>query len=252
MMKADYPAGAAVPGLKKLWRLAFGDSEETVDAFFATGYAPDRCRCMMDGETVAAALYWLDSSCEGEALAYIYAVATHPDYRGRGLCRRLMEDTHAVLKARGYAGAVLYPADGTLRQMYGKMGYRDFSGLEEFYRTPAGTCPVKKLDSVAYGAARRAYLPEGGILQEGESLAWLGSYARFYEGEGWLLAAVEEGEGLIGLEFLGDRAAVPGILGHLGKAWGRFRAPGTDTPFGMFLPLKKDVKIPSYLGHAFD
>ena len=96
MMKADYPAGAAVPGLKKLWRLAFGDSEETVDAFFATGYAPDRCRSMMDGETVAA-LYWLDCSCEGETLAYIYAVATHPDYRGRGLCRRLMEDTHGAM-----------------------------------------------------------------------------------------------------------------------------------------------------------
>lgn len=239
-------------GLKRLWKRVFGDSDSFIDTFFQVAYSPDRCRYREEKGEIVSALYWLDCRYEGGKLAYIYAVATHPDYRGRGLCRRLMEDTHAVLKARGYAGAVLYPADGTLRQMYGKMGYRDFGGLEEFYRTADGTCPVKKLDSVAYGAARRAYLPEGGILQEGESLAWLGSYAQFYEGEGWLLAAVEEGEGLIGLEFLGDRAAVPGILGHLGKAWGRFRAPGTDIPFGMFLPLKKDVKIPSYLGHAFD
>lgn len=251
-MKIDYPTPAMMPGLKKLWILAFGDSEETVDAFFATGYAPDRCRCMVDGDRVAVALYWLDCSYEDGKLAYIYAVATHPDHRGRGLCRRLMEDTHRVLVQRGYAGAVLRPADAGLRQMYGKLGYRDFGGLEEFYCTISGSCPVRKLDAAAYGAARRAFLPEGGILQEGENLAWLGTYASFYEGDDFLLAAIPEGEGLIGLELLGNREAAPKLLGALGRKWGRFRVPGTDTPFGMFLPLKKGVKIPAYLGHAFD
>ena len=251
-MKIEYPAPERIPGLKKLWHLAFGDEESTVDAFFATGYAPDRCRCIADGETIAAALYWLDGSWEGGKLAYIYAVATHPDHRGRGLCRRLMEDTHRVLARRGYAGAVLMPAGASLRQMYRKLGYRDFGGLEEFYCTISGSCPVRQLDAAAYGAARRAYLPEGGILQEGENLAWLGSYASFYEGEDFLLAAIPEGEGLIGLELLGNREAAPKLLGALGLKWGRFRVPGTDIPFGMFLPLKKDVKNPTYLGHAFD
>lgn len=251
-MNPEYPTPALIPGLKKLWSLAFGDEDTAIDAFFATGYGHDRCRCMVEGNTVAAALYWLDCSYEGGKLAYIYAVATHPDHRGRGLCRRLMEDTHALLKTRGYAGAVLMPAGDDLRQMYGKLGYRDFGGLEEFYCTTDGACPVRPLDAERYGTARREYLPEGGILQEGENLAWLGTYARFYEGDDFLLAALPEGEGLIGLEFLGSKAAAPRLLGQLGFRWGRFRIPGTDTPFGMFLPLKKDVKIPSYLGHAFD
>ena len=251
-MKADYPTPALVPELKNLWKLAFGDGEETIDAFFATGYAPERCRCMADGDTVAAALYWLDCSYEDGKLAYIYAVATHPDYRGKGLCRLLMEDTHKILASRGYAGAVLMPAGEGLRAMYAKMGYRDFGGLEEFYCTAGGTCPVEVLDGASYGDARRAFLPEGGIVQEGASLAWLGSYASFYKGDGFLLAAVEDCGGLIGLEFLGNKAAAPKLLGRLGYPWGRFRAPGTDIPFGMFLPLKENAKNPSYLGHAFD
>lgn len=252
MMKAEYPTPALAPELKKLWGLAFGDSRETVDAFFDTGYAPDRCRCISDGDTVAAALYWLDCSYEDGKVAYLYAVATHPDYRGRGLCRMLMEDTHRVLESRGYVGAVLHPADDSLRQMYGKLGYRDFGGLEEFYCTAGEPVPVRRLDGDAYGAARRALLPAGGIYQEGENLSWLASYASFYAGDGFLLAAAEEGEGLTGLELLGNRDAAAGILGSLGKKWGRFRTPGTDIPFGMFLPLKNNAKIPTYLGHAFD
>ena len=251
-MRSDHPTPAAVPELKTLWQLAFGDEKATIDTFFATGYAPDRCRCITDGAEIAAALYWLDCSYEAGPLAYIYAVATHPDHRGKGLCRQLMEDTHALLKDQGYAGAVLYPADAGLRKMYGKMGYRDFGGVKEVHGTAGAACPVKRLDAAAYGAARRKYLPAGGILQEGASLAWLGTYASFYAGDGFLLAAAPEGDGLMGLELLGNRDAAPGILAALGYGRGRFRVPGTDIPFGMFLPLKNNVKKPTYLGHAFD
>ena len=54
------------------------------------------------------------------------------------------------------------------------------------------------------------------------------------------------------MELLGNREAAPGILKTLGCIRGKFRTPGEEMPFAMFLPLKEDAPVPSYLGHAFD
>lgn len=115
--------------LSALWQTAFGDSPEFIRLFFSTAYAPERCQYLTVEGHLAAALYWLDAWCGGEKLAYIYAVATHPDFRGRGLCRRLMDRTHSLLASRGYAGALLCPAGEGLRRMYAAMGYRDCGGI---------------------------------------------------------------------------------------------------------------------------
>ena len=98
-MNTTAPADSLIPSLRDLWKAAFGDTDAFLDDFFSTAYAPHRCRCIvMDGQ-VAAALYWLDCACEGRKLAYIYAVATHPHHRGKGLCRTLMSETMEVLRA---------------------------------------------------------------------------------------------------------------------------------------------------------
>ena len=103
-----------------------------MDSFFRAAFSAERCRCVCANGTVAAALYWFDVRCGGEKLAYLYAVATHPRYRGRGLCRELMENTHALLKDRGYQGAILVPQEAGLYRMYGNMGYQICGGMEAF------------------------------------------------------------------------------------------------------------------------
>ena len=55
--------------LKALWKEAFGDPDSWIDSFFAAAFSPERCRCVVkDGQT-AAALYWLDCTCNGKKLA---------------------------------------------------------------------------------------------------------------------------------------------------------------------------------------
>ena len=88
-MEIDYPTGAQEPQLRTLWQLSFGDSEEFIAGFFASGYCPRRCRCAAENGNVAAALYWFDAEFRGQKFAYLYAVATHPDFRNRGLCHGL-------------------------------------------------------------------------------------------------------------------------------------------------------------------
>ena len=251
-MEIDYPTGAQEPQLRTLWRLAFGDSDEFITGFFASGYYPRRCRCAAENGDVAAALYWFDAEFRGQKFAYLYAVATHPDFRNRGLCRTLMADAAACLTGRGYDGALLMPHDSGLRKMYGRMGFRDCCTVSEFACDAGEAVALRPVSRGEFAALRREYLPPDGVIQEGANLSYLERYAAFYSGEDFLLAAAPNGDSLTGMELLGSADVAPGILGALGFSHGRFRTPGTALPGAMFRPLRADVDTPGYFGLVFD
>ena len=252
-MRIYNPTHVHIPSLRRLWKDAFGDGDAFLDLFFSRGFSPDRCRCIAPEGEVAAALYWFDVHCCGHKMAYLYAVATAPSHRGRGLCRRLMEDTHRHLSALGYSGAVLVPQSDALRAMYRKMGYRDCTRIREFSAAPAeGLSDLRQLSPREYAAARLEYLPENPVIQEGASLDFLSVLAEFYAGDGWLAAASREGDTLRCPEFLGDSRAASGLVSALGCTRGHFRTPGEDLPFAQYLPLAADCPAPNYLGFAFD
>ena len=239
-------------GLKDLWKLAFGDSDEVIEAFFRTAFAPERCRYLEIGGQTATALYWFDTQWTGQKFAYLYAVATHPDFRGQGLCRRLMEETHAILTEQGYDGALLMPAEAGLRQMYAKMGYRDCTAVSEITCKAGTPVSVRPVEIAEYAQLRRKYLPKGGVIQEGVNLDYLATFAKVYAGEDFVLAAVSDGRQLHGVELLGNRDAAPGILAALGYPEGTFRTPGEDIAFAMFRLLKTAAAAPGYFGLALD
>ena len=249
-MKIDYPTREQIPALRSLWKKAFGDTDEFLDLFFSTAYAPRRCRCITLQGQVVAALYWFLCHDAEESYAYIYAVATDPDFRGQGLCRQLMESTHELLKEQGYAGAVLVPGEPELFSMYEKMGYSLLSGADRFSVTAGDPIPVRQIPLEEYAAARRTLLPPGGLVQEEENLRFLSGYANLYEGDGFVLAGVAEGTHLYCTELLGDRTAAAGIVSGLGLKTGSFRVPGENN-FSMYRPFK-DSPAPGYFGLAFD
>lgn len=252
-MELRNPCDRDIPALRDLWKIAFGDTDDFLDCFFSTAYSPRRCRCIFEGKQPAAVLYWLDCALDGQTFAYIYAVATHPDFRGRGLCRKLMADTHALLANAGYGGAVLVPQKESLRNMYAGMGYRDFGGLEELTRE-AGDVPVplRAVGPGEFAALRQQLLPEKGITQEGENLRFLARQMQFYAAEDVLMAAWAEGGVLHAAEYLGSQEKLPAILKTLGFTRGIFRVPGNKIPFAMVHPLRTDAPEPGYFGFAFD
>ena len=80
-MSAPRPARSEdIPQLKALWKLVFGDADELIDAFFALLWPDCRTAVVEENGTVVAAAY----AVRLENIRYIYAVATHPEYRGRG------------------------------------------------------------------------------------------------------------------------------------------------------------------------
>lgn len=249
-MVIDYPE--RTEPLKELWKLAFGDSEAFVNRFFSDAYAPRRCRQASEDGRLAAALYWFDAEFAGQKFAYLYALATHPDFRHRGFCRTLMADTLDCLTARGYDGALLMPQGRALRDMYARMGFRDCCTVSEFTCAAGEAVPVRKITASEFARLRREYLPPDGVIQEGANLSYLEGYACFYAGDDFLLTAASEGNCLIGTELLGNTAAAPGIVRALGFPRGGFRTPGGDVPGAMFRPLKAGVKAPGYFGLVFD
>ena len=242
-----------MPQLRQLWKIAFGDDDAFLDMFYASAYAPHRCRCMLDGDRVAAVLYWFDCTCDGQKLAYVYAVATDPAYRNQGLCRRLMADTHTHLKEQGYAGAMLLPQDPGLRQMYGKMGYLPCTQIGEcIFQAAEEPAALTELTADEYACLRKTMLPPDSVIQEQENLSYLANLSRFYRVEDTIAALFLDGNRVICYELLGDITKAPKIIRTFGASDGLFRFPGTEKAFAMYLPFAKNCPNPRYFAFAFD
>lgn len=252
-MTIDRPLPRQIPGLRRLWQRVFGDTDSWLDAFFAIGFSPERCRCVTCGEEPVSVLYWFDALLDGRKLAYLYAIATAPEHRGRGLCRRLTEDTHRHLAALGYDGTILVPAEPSLFAFYGRMGYRTVSTLREFI-SQAGETPeaLEPLSPEVYARLRQQLAPEGTVLQEGAALAFFAAQGAFYRGDG-LLLAVQPGDGHAFIpEFLGDADKVPGVLKTLGAKTGTVRTPGREKPFAMGLSFTEEPLPNVHFAFALD
>ena len=233
--------------LRTLWIECFGNAEGWIDSFFGTAFDADHVCCLNRQGRLAAALCWMDVSCQGRKLAYLYAIATAPDFRRQGLCRELMGLTHEKLSEQGYAGTILVPADAGLRRMYGEMDYVNFGGIREITARAGKPCSLRQISPEEYAVARRTYLPPGGVVQEHGAVEYLAAVAKLYAGVDFLLAM----SGDFGVELLGNTDAAPGILGALGLEEATFRTPG-DRPFAMFRPLSEDGWMPGYFGLAFE
>lgn len=242
-----------IADLQALWQEAFGDSQETLDKFFATGFSPDRFRCICEDSRPVCALYWFDCEVNGKRFAYLYAMATLKSHRSKGLAQRLMGEVHEILKTQGYAAAILVPGEPSLFGFYEKLGYHTVATVTEFGCKAADMpIPLQQIGVTEYAHLRKAMLPPYGVVQEGATLDYLHTYAKFFAGEGFLLSATVEGDTLIAQELLGDIALAPRILSALGAQEGRFRAPGTGRHFAMYLPLSDDCPQPGYFGLALD
>ena len=133
------------------------------------------------------------------------------------------------------------------------MGYTDCTAVREFACEKADwAVQLHRIDRDTYAELRGKYLPRGGVVQAEENIAYLEMMAFFYRGDDFLMAAAIDGNTLWCPEILGDVSAAPGILNALNFETGRFRTPGDEIPFAMFLPLSKKAVTPEYFGLAFD
>ncbi|HIQ78562.1 MAG TPA: GNAT family N-acetyltransferase [Candidatus Scatomorpha intestinavium] len=116
--------------LTELWQAVFGDNAELISAFFSLLCRPEYCRIACAGGKIASMGFCLPGpEAMGLKCAYIYAMATAEDARGRGLAAAvgsaLIEDAFS----RGTDIVATLPAD---------------EGLCAWYETRFGMSPLFK------------------------------------------------------------------------------------------------------------
>ena len=252
-MTIDTPKTSHAPALRALFKEAFSENDAFLDDFFELGFSTDRALAVFEHGEPVSAIYWFDVEYSGGVAAYLYALGTKREARGRGLARTLMDKLHVILRERGYSAAIIVPATPALFEYYRGIGYIDASGIsEQMYTADGSTLPLTRLDTSEYLSMRRKILPTGGVIEEGAIAELLSRGAEFYTGEGFLLAARRERDRLFGIELLGDKSRAPSILTALGYSEGIFRFVGEDRPFAMYIPLTDSAKAPGHFGIALD
>ena len=124
-----FPFESDYENLKALWQTAFDDTEESLDYFFKTTVSPSRVLAVFENGNPVSALYMLESdiliSGKTYSAYYIYAVTTHPDYRGKGLMKSLFEELFKVAKGRKIDYLFLVPEEEYLFKIYERTGFKN-------------------------------------------------------------------------------------------------------------------------------
>ena len=125
-------------GIKSLWKTVFGDTEQYIDLFLEQRFEPSQCVVAKSGQAVTAMLFMLPfilKQPDGEYRGrYIYAVATHPDFRSRGISTKLLDFAHDKAIAEGAALSALVPASESLFNYYAVRGFKtEFYKREELF-----------------------------------------------------------------------------------------------------------------------
>ena len=273
---------ADIPAMRRLWTLAFGDGGSYLDNFFHTYYRPERMIVLEQNGAVQAMTAWFDTTFvlpgQGEfRAAYLYAVATDPDFRGQGLAGKLLAWADEHFRTLGIPVVTTVPAEPSLHRFFAANGFSECFCHDElrFEGTPAdGPAPaLRPLSPADYGALRETLLEGTAHIRFPEDALTYQHGCCTISGGGLYAVETEQGVALLCAEGLSDGSlllkellgapearritleSLPKILPNFS---GIYRIPGRKIPFGMIKWLGApqqnvlNFEHSAYLGLAFD
>lgn len=121
--------------LKSLWQECFGDEMEYINLYFDNLYKNEYCYVAVQGQTICSMQMFLPATLKNKKGRningrYVYAVATNPDFRGKGIMRKLEEFAKEDVKSKGIEFLTLVPASQSLFNLYKEIGYKNYAYLE--------------------------------------------------------------------------------------------------------------------------
>ncbi len=120
-------------GMKQIWRVCFDDDEAFIALFFTySNYW--QAMVAEEDNVLISMLFALPSTND---FWYIYACATLPQYRQRGIMAQLLDAVYQRALNEKQKGIVIVPADNRLREYYKKHGFIDTFSLKKAIFTPA-------------------------------------------------------------------------------------------------------------------
>jgi len=145
--------------LLHLWHTVFGDNYLFVGDFLDNVILPGRGFVADVEGSIAAAAYIIDGiTVDGEPHPYIYAVSTLPEYRGHGCGEAVSRACAELIESEG-GKASLHPAEESLFNWYGKMGFKSAFGVYEGnVETSAEPIALTIISPSEYAERRKALL----------------------------------------------------------------------------------------------
>jgi predicted acetyltransferase len=116
-----------VPEMKALWKTVFQEEDAYLEAFFEKVHRPENSLVYRADDKVVAALYMIPYKLVlGETqhdVAYLYAIGTLPEYRGRNFATELTKEAQRISQERGFSLVFLVPAEESLFDWYQRQGF---------------------------------------------------------------------------------------------------------------------------------
>ena len=111
--------------MRELWHDIFEDDYDEIDSFMVR-HSDALPMIHKEEGRVVSMLYVVPLQQWDKRVAYIYAVATAPEYRGRGLATRLLGKAMQYAKESGrFDCAALIPSSTESKQLYERLGFED-------------------------------------------------------------------------------------------------------------------------------
>ncbi len=259
MLKLSEPRVCSVKdydALKELYEICFEDKKEVVDSFFEKTLKSEIAVGIFQGDKAVSSLYLLKSEIQfpdGEKYPafYVYAVSTHPDYRGNGLMKKLLNFGEGIAEKNGACYLFLVPAEESLFPLYEKCGYKTGFFYEEKELLNAdfpksADCCEKTISFDDYRKYIKCNVPTA-VLCEGAFKSFFGFKGGeaglvYVENKGFCVYEKNEGQVIV-FELRGDENAVLGCLfSSCSEEKIKVFSPccdGSPKPYGMFLKLRE-------------
>lgn len=210
-----------------------------------------------DGKLISM-LYMFDCELftneEKLPISYVYAVVTHPEHRGKGYMKKLMDKAKEKAKEKGKAALIIKPSNDGLYSFYEKLGfkttfyYNKFEHIKET-KSKAELCFT---DAKNYNKKREELLSKKPHVVWEEMLEYIGENGKFFIGKDFCGLAEISDQTLFLREFLGNKDGLDALLSSLSLDKAQVRTEGIEKPFGMLCPLKAKASDKMYMGFAMD
>ena len=245
---------ADLPAIREIWSAAFPeDSASDRDRFLKTVRLSEECLLAVENGTPISMVFTLPVTYGTRRLQYIYAAATLPSHRGRGLFAELLNTALSQARERGVTASFLRPAELSLVRYYARFGYRPWCGChtETGEAGPSGE-RVTVLSPAEFTERRTALLPTDAVGWEPRFTAYAASCGLVLGTERAVALCYVQGETLFIKELLGD--ADPAAL-SAAAGCDRYvlRRMNGDEPFMLWLPFEdEERRAAPYVGLALD
>ncbi len=256
-MKYRLATKGDLPLLTKLWAKCFGDDSKEINGFWSATFDRIQVYIAIDGNKLTAMTcviptQFVDEEGESHSCGYVYAVCTDPQYRGRGICKRLMEYIH---KNCSFAYTALVPAEESLFAFYKKLGYETCFFHREYTVFPKKGGNIRPATPEVYRSIRELQLYDNFLSYEEYLLPCAGQLYRIETEDGLYCGCCYKKEDALQIkELLPDSPeAASALCAHLNCKSAVVRTKGEGKPFGMLKALKGSfIPDSGYLGLALD